>query len=346
MTIPPPFRRSFIATLLLLLFTATSLPFLGGCRAAPAACEPGALFSVRAALADPGHPCRDRLAELVGRVARNSGQSASVWSLDTGTGTGLVVSAVHTLGEGYLGPGGTDIPGGFRDPAGQAGATRIYLVEDGAGTVSPLASVLFILYHPELPAAESGNYLRDILPRHDFFVGVIDSQRVVMEPLPGTPGPLLPEPPAVYDPAGLTTADRTWAAAAPGDRVIMMGFPQAGEFAGEMAASVGEVLGDDEAREAIAALAALGDEEGSVPYDPEVEMLIRGQAVVGMSGGGVYDDDGRQAGILVRASGEHDGVQYVRAVRMSYVVGQLEATLASLPAAERAVFEPYLETAP
>ena len=49
------------------------------------------------------------------------------------------------------------------------------MTEDG-GDPDALASVLFVLYHPELSAAESGNNLKDVLPRHDFFVGVIDSQ--------------------------------------------------------------------------------------------------------------------------------------------------------------------------
>jgi len=332
---------------LIVALLAALLPLLAACSTAPADCRPsGPLFSVREAIADPDNPCREWVANLAGRVARNSGQSASVWSLNTATETGLIVSAVHTLGEGYLGPGGSDIPGGFSDPAAQAGATRIYLVENGEVGVSPLASVLFILYHPDIPATESGNFLRDVLPRHDFFVGVIDSQQIVMEPLPGTPGLLQFEPPPVYDPAGLTTADPTWADAVPGASVVMMGFPQVGDLAGEMAAGIGAVLNDRDARDAVARLADRGDEEGTIPYDPEAELIIRGRAVTGMSGGGVYDGDGRQVGILVRASGEYDGVQYVRAVRMSYVVRQLETALDSLPPEQRDVFKRYLEPAP
>ncbi|NIM45818.1 MAG: hypothetical protein GTN80_08890 [Nitrososphaeria archaeon] len=69
-------------------------------------------------------------------------------------------------------------------------------------------------------------------------------------------------------------------------------------------------LSDTEAEDTIKELSALGDEEGGIAYDPEAEMIIEGHAVVGMSGGGVYDRAGKQVGILVRASNEYDGSTY------------------------------------
>jgi hypothetical protein len=261
-------------------------------------------------------------------------------------GTALIVAALHTLGEGYLGPGGSLIEERLRDPAEQPGATRIFLVKGEDGSVDSLANVLFILYNPEVPSEQSGNYLRDILPRHDFFVGVIDSQKVVMEPLPGTPAPLRHEPPVIFDPSDLTTVAPTYADANPGDAVILMGYPQVGELAGMLAASIGRVLSDTEAEDVIKELAALGDEEGGITYDPEVEMIIEGHSVVGMSGGGVYDQAGRQVGILVRASDEYGGKQYIRAVRMTYLVASLMSAYEALSSIARAVVSPYLEITP
>ncbi len=333
-----------------ILAFAIALAVLTGtvsCATPPTVCQPVTpLFSVVEVISDQDHPCREWVYKLQGRVAKNSQASASVWSLRTETGTALVVSALHTLGGGYLGPGGSLIEERLRDPAEEPGATRIFLVKGEDGSVDSLASVLFILYNPEVPPEQSGNYLRDILPRHDFFVGVIDSQKVVMEPLPGEPAPLRHEPPVIFDPSGLTTVVPTYADVNPGDAVVLMGYPLADDLAGMLAASIGKVLSDTEAEGAIKELAALGDEEGGIAYDPEAEMIIEGHAVKGMSGGGVYDWAGKQVGIIVRASNEYDGKQYVRAVRMTFVVARLISAYETLSDTERTAVSPYLELTP
>jgi hypothetical protein len=303
------------------------------------------LFSVEEVISDQDHPYYEWVYMLQGRVTKNSYASASVWSLRTEAGTALVVSALHTLGEGYLGPGGSLIEERLGDPTEKPGATRIFLVKED-GSVDHLASVLFILYNPEVPPEQSGNFLRSILPRHDFFVGVIDSQKVVMEPLPGTPAPLKHEPPVIFDPSDLTTVAPTAADVTPSDSVLLMGYPREGDFTGMLTACIGRVLSDSEAEAAIEELAALGDEEGGIAYDPEAEMIIEGYSVVGMSGGGVYDRAGSLVGILERASYEYDGKQYVRCVRMTYVVARINSAFEALSDSERAVVGPYLEPIP
>jgi hypothetical protein len=49
---------------------------------------------------------------------------------------------------------------------------------------------------------------------------------------------------------------------------------------------------------------------------------------------------------MVRASGEHDGAQYVRAVRMRHITSRLEAAVAALPSGTRPAIAGYLETSP
>ena len=93
-------------------------------------------------------------------------------------------------------------------------------------------------------------------------------------------------------------------------------------------------------------LAALGDEEGGISYDPEAEMIIEGYSVVGMSGGGVFDRVGSLVGILERASYEYNGKQYVRVVRMTFVVACINSAFEALSDSERAVVSPYLEPMP
>jgi len=303
------------------------------------------LLSVAEVISDQDHPYREWLYNLQGLVPRNGYSSASVWSLRTEAGTALIVSALHTLGEGYLGPGGSLIEERLGDPDENPGATRIHLVKED-GSVDSLASVLFILYNPEVPPEQSGSNLLDIFPRHDFFVGVIDSQKVIMDPLPGTPAPLKDEPPIIFDPSGLTTVAPTAVDVNPGDSVLLMGYPREGDYAGMLAASIGRVLSDSEAEAAIEELAALGDEEGGIAYDPEAEMIVEGHSVVGMSGGGVFDRAGSLVGILERASYEYEGKQYVRVVRMTFVVASINSAYEALSESERAVVSPYLEAMP
>lgn len=293
---------------------------------------------------DPNHPHYEWVSILQGRVAQNSHMSASIWSLRPEAGTALIVSATHTLGQGYLGPGGTMIEERILDPSNQNGATRIYLVKDMKGSVDTLASVLFILYHPMIPADQSGNYLRDIHPRYDFFVGVLDSQKVVMDPFPTAPEPLIYETPSIVDPAGLTMLNPTYTDAVSGESVMLMGYPQEEEYEGKLAASIGRILSDQEAEDAIRELSGLGDEEGEIEYDPEAEILIEGHAVVGMSGGGVYNQAGQQIGILVRASNEYNGKQYVRAVKMTFVAESLSHAFESLSESNKSLIKPYLES--
>jgi hypothetical protein len=125
-----------------------------------------------------------------------------------------------------------------------------------------------------------------------------------------------------------------------------MGYPREGDFAGMLAACIGRVLSDSEAEAAIEELAALGDEEGGIAYDPEVEMIIEGYSVVGMSGGGVFDRGGSLVGVLERASYEYDGKQYVRVVRMTFVVDRINSAFEALSDSEKDMVSPYLEPMP
>ena len=65
-----------------------------------------------------------------------------------------------------------------------------------------------------------------------------------------------------------------------------------------------------------------------------------------MSGGGEFDREGRQVGVLVRASYMYDGKQYVRAVRMTFVVTSINSAYEALSELERAVVSQYLEPIP
>jgi hypothetical protein len=298
------------------------------------------LFPVDQVRNQEGRQCGQWLEQAVGRAIQGSTGSASVWSRQTPHGTALVVGAIHTLGEGWFGTSGTQIEEALEDPGQQIGVARLFLtLADGTGP-DALATPLFRLYNPDIAAERNGNRMQDVLPREDFFVGVADSQKISVVGPMATPEPIVLEPIPLFDPAAATIAEQTWAEATAGALVLSLGYPNE---TGVLTASVGRVLDDAEAVAAIAMLAEVGDSEGGVPYEADVEMVIEGAAVAGMSGGPVVDLDGRLVGVLVRASDEHDGLQYVRAVRMSYVTTRLAEAFAALSNGEQAAIGNYLE---
>ena len=302
--------------------------------------EATGLFEVDAVWTAEDHPCGAWLDAAIGRAIRGSTGSATLWTRRTPHGTALVVGAVHTLGEGWFGPAGSDIDEALMDPGGQVGIPRLHLMlADGTGP-DTLASPLFMLYRPAIAAERTGNRMQDVLPREDFYVGVADAQKIAMEGPVATPKPIVLGPLELLDPAGSTTATETWAEPASGDLVMMLGFPHE---TGRLTGSVGRLLGDDEAAAAVAMLAEIGDSEGEVPFEADVELMVQGAAIAGMSGGPVVDTTGRLVGVLVRASDEHDGVQYVRAVRMSHVVDRLGELFAGLAEGDRVAIAEYLE---
>ena len=66
-------------------------------------------------------------------------------------------------------------------------------------------------------------------------------------------------------------------------------------------------------------------------------------AVAGMSGGPVVDIEGRLVGVMVRATNDHGGVSYVRAVRMSHVSAELVSAFESLPGEAQEAVGVFLE---
>lgn len=323
-----------------------SLAALGGCDDRfTTGLEPGCgpkrgLMFVRDVLAAEGDPCEPRAAALLGRVVLVLGRgSGSIWTRRTEHGTGILLTAAHVLTPCTF---DADCPESLRDPNADPGAATIRLTE-ASGVYASKWSAHFFLFNPYTPAGQI--YSAGILPRVDFSASVVDAQ--TFEPGGSgvvSPGPLVDAVLPLHDPAGLTLMKPTWAAAEPGAWVATLGYPFDDDgVQRELAMSVGRVLDDGEAAGVIEALRALGDDEGSIAYDAEAEFLVEGSATRGMSGGGVFDEDGRQVGTLVRGSSTSMIPQYLRAVRTSYVVSRIGATLESLNDEERARVAPYLE---
>jgi len=300
------------------------------------------LRSVQAVLADADDPCRPWVDAVHGRTAAVTFGSGSIWSRRTEHGTGILATAAHITSPCLH--DGADCEASLWNPKAVDGGAFVKLSAVGGGPPKAVWSAHFPLFNELIPAAENIGNISGVLPRHDITLLAVDSQAFEDD---GTSIAHIPEPIVdaelpLHDPDGLTTAPTTWATPDAGDKLLMVGYPAGGDHAGQLAASVARVLGDAEVESALASLAAAGDEEGGIPYDPEAEMIVEGHAIVGMSGSGAFDEAGLQVGVLVRASTAEIGVQYVRLVRMSYVVARIEAVKAEGPEAA-ALAAPYLE---
>lgn len=287
-------------------------------------------------------PCRLWAERVRGRVGRAAVGSFAVWTRRTTSALPLVVGAMHTLGRGAAAPDRTAAAERLAPPE-EEGVLRLRLVAP-SGTQAPMdRAVAFRFFHTSIPANENAHPYARLRPRHDFFVDVTDAQRFAAdesnEPLPSSLRHGVPVP--LYDPDGLTSTTPTFGTPKAGDVLAYAGFPASGPLAEEGAIGFGTVLSDAQAAQAITALSAAGDEEGSVAHDPEAEMVIAGEGFVGMSGGGVFDSTGRLAGVLVRAS-TSPGAKYVRAVRLSFISASMGQARARLSAAMSAAVAPFV----
>ncbi len=301
-----------------------------------------ALFAVGDLLASGSGPCFDWVGSVYGRAILDSIGTAVVFTRANQYQLGLMIGAMHTLGEGYFGAGGTDLPETMSDPAEQSGVARLQLIPQNGSIELPYLSAMFFLFHPELPAEENNNQLQNILPRHDFYAGIVDSQLFEMGGAAPLPEPLVLAPLPLYDPLGLTIDDPVIRNPQDDEIVLFLGYPRDGDLAGSLAAGAGRTLSNDEAEQVIAQLGTAGDVEGDIEYDPEVEFLIEGASVVGMSGSGVFDRDGNQIGLLVRASDVHDGTQYVRAVRLTFIMDSILSAFETLDPQDQDRVAPFL----
>lgn len=298
----------------------SEVPAAGSAGAAAGSpCHIESAIRVSRILTDPAHPCRARILAAYGRMVRvgagAGGSSGTIVSTAAARGAGLLVTCAPCAG----------ITG-----AALAGAAKL---EGGAWMVDPERAPPLAI-RIGAPARLAGDAVPAGGPRHaahglfgadDFALAAISGDPI--EPGAAAPPAVSDRRLALDDPRGRAGSRAPFIDVRPGAAALVLGF-EGGE-GGELVASIGAVLADDEARRL---LARAGPAEAGRGYDPRAELAIAARAAPGMLGGGVFDEAGRFVGVVASApAAPIDGVHLVRAVRATSIAARLSAALQSAP---------------
>ena len=261
-------------------------------------------------LTDPAHPCRERILAAYGRMVRigaGPGASGTIVSTAAARGAGLLVTCRPCAEVTGREPARIERGGWMADPDQEP----------------PLA------FEVSAPARLAGGAMagggarlpaKGLLGADDFTVAAVVGA-------PGEPNAAAPAAPErkleLDDPRRLAAARAPFVDVRPGAMALVLGFADA--EGGELVASIGPVLDDDEARGRIA-------RGGASEYDARAELAIAARALPGMAGGGVFDEAGRFVGVVLRASAEPAGGEpLVRAARATSIAARLSEALRAAP---------------
>lgn len=273
-----------------------------------------------------------------GSVGTNGAGSKVIWSKKNDYNLGLFVSANHVYGISSW----TSLNEEFIDIV--AINNGIFLGSkipktNGNISLSNEWNANFGLYHPQIPSIATNT---TILPKDDFYLGIIDNQRIIDNGLGNYPNFVQTSTPLqMYDPNNKTLATQTWAITNANEVVLAIGYPQDKAKYPNGAVSTGKVYSDSEAESIIQSLKLKGNVEGDIPYNPQVEFLANIDAIAGMSGGGAFNADGQLLGIMVRAT-ELNGKPVLRVVRITYIKQKLNTFYNALSLSNKNKIKPFI----
>jgi hypothetical protein len=273
-----------------------------------------------------------------GRVGTNGSGSKVVWSKKNNFNLGLFVSANHVYGITSW----PSLNDEFIDIASVNNG--IYLGSqmpqtNGNPNLTNELIANFGLYHPTIPGNASNT---TILPENDFYLGILDNQRIIDNGFGDYPNLVQTAIPLqIFDPNNKTLSNQTWSVSNAGDTAIAIGYPQDKTSYPNGAIATGKVYSNAEAENIIQLLKLSADSEGDIPYNPQVEFLANIDAVAGMSGGGVFNADGQLIGVMVRAT-TLNGEPVLRAIRMSFVVQKLHDFYNHLTTTDKNKLQPFI----
>lgn len=296
------------------------------------------LIKIEDALNHPNIDFVNLVNKTRGSVGTNGSGSKVIWSKKNDYNLGLFVSANHVYGintwpslsEDFIDIAtiNNGIFGGSKMPPtnGNISLTNEFIASFG-------------LYHPNVPSSVTNTTIH---PANDFYLGIIDNQRIVDNGFGNYPNLVQTSTPLeIFDPYNRTRANQTWALPNPDDIVFAIGYPQDQIAYQNGAVATGKVYSDAEAENIIQLLQQSGDVEGDIPYNPQVEFLTNIEAVAGMSGGGAFNDEGQLIGVMVRATTLNEE-PVLRAVRMRYIVEKLHDYFNSLTIPDQNKLKPFI----
>lgn len=319
-----------IAVITFLLVTSCSKDNLSG--------SSGNLIKIEDAINDSNIDFVNLVNKTRGSVGTNGPGSKVIWSRKNDYSIGIFVSANHVYGISTW----PSLNEEFIDISSINNG--IFLGSkmpplNGNTALSNELNASFAFYHPHIPSNATNT---SIIPENDFYLGIMDNQRIIDNGFGVYPNIVQTASPLqIFDPANRTLANQTWSEVNSDDLLIAIGYPQDKTLFPNGAVSTGKVYSDQEAENIIQLLQQDNNEEGSIPYNPQVEFLANIQALPGMSGGGVFNDNGQLVGVMVRATTLNEE-PILRVVRMSYIVQKINSFYNTLTPSNKDKFRPFI----
>lgn len=279
------------------------------------------------------------LHKVRGSVGRRGPASKTIWSRKNDHGLGLYISANHVYGLSGWNSRNADFFDLFTANPGIFETSQIPPTNGNTALGNTLIADFPLMHFNISPSATNTT----ILPAEDFYLGIIDNQRVEQGPFAKHPD--LVQTAAqlqMYDPQNRTKAGQTWNTPVTGEKAIAVGYPQDKASYPNGAVAYGKILSDTEAADIIRQLKTAGDSEGDIPYDPGVEFLIAAQAIGGMSGGGVFNAEGQLLGIMVRASDHENAPKIIRVVKVPYIRSRMVEYYNGLRETSKGKIRPFI----
>ncbi|SKD09472.1 hypothetical protein SAMN05660461_5361 [Chitinophaga ginsengisegetis] len=279
------------------------------------------------------------LNKVRGSVGKRGPASKTIWSRKNDYGVGLYISANHIYNISGWSSRNAQFFNLFSENPGIFETSQIPPANGNIALGNTLIADFPLMHFDISPNATNTT----ILPSEDFYLGVIDNQRIEQGPLPQYPTLVQTAAPLqMYDADNRTKAIQTWATPVAGEKAIAVGYPQDNGNYPNGAVAYGKILSDTEAADIIQKLKAAGDAEGEVPYNPAVEFFVEAQGIAGMSGGGAFNSEGQLLGIMVRASDKEKAPKIIRVVKVVYIKSRMVEFYNGLPETSKSKVKPFI----
>lgn len=299
----------------------------------------GGIISIEDVLNGQDQSLISILNKVRGSVGTRGPASKTIWSRKNDYGAGLYISANHVYGISGWNSRNAAFFNLFAENPGIFETSQIPPINGNIALGNTLIADFPFMHFDISPTATNTT----ILPSEDFYLGIIDNQRVEQSPFAQYPGLVQTATPLqMFDVDNRTKAVQTWNTPVAGEKLIVVGYPQDKIKYPNGAVANGKILTDAEAADAIRQLKAAGDPEGDVPYNPNAEFWVDAKAIAGMSGGGAFNAAAQLVGVMVRASDKENAPKIIRVVKLSYIRDKLVEFYHGLPEAEKNKVRPFI----